>query len=147
MTTVLVFGAFDVIHPGHVSFLSQAREHGDRLIAAVARDRYIIEQKGRLPIHDEERRRLGVLETGLVDEALLGDETPGTYSVVATARPQVICVGYDQELFKENLVAWIAASGAKITVVTLKPYQPERFKSSKLNAGSYKYVGRRPSHP
>jgi len=142
MRTVLVFGAFDVIHPGHVSFLTQAREHGERLVAAVARDSYIIEQKGRLPIHDEERRRLGVLATGLVDEAFLGDAVPGTYSIIAKVEPDAICVGYDQDLFRQNLVAWIAATGAEISVVTLKPYQPERFKSSKLNAQAYKRLDR-----
>ncbi len=142
MATVLVFGAFDVIHPGHVSFLTQAREHGDRLVAAVARDSYIIEQKGKLPIHDEERRRLGVLATGLVDEAFLGDAVPGTYSIIAKVKPDVVCVGYDQELFKKNLMAWISATGAQLRVVTLKPYQPERFKSSKLNAQAYKRLDR-----
>ncbi len=142
MKTVLVFGAFDVIHPGHISFLTQAREHGDRLVAAVARDSYIIEQKGRMPIHDEERRRLGELATGLVDEALLGDSVPGTYSVVATVKPDAICVGYDQELFRQNLLSWIAESGARIELFTLKPHQPERFKSSKLNAHAYRRLNR-----
>ncbi|MCK5249408.1 MAG: adenylyltransferase/cytidyltransferase family protein, partial [Spirochaetaceae bacterium] len=38
MKTVLVFGTFDVIHPGHQWFLRNAARHGDRLVAVVSRD-------------------------------------------------------------------------------------------------------------
>ena len=138
MRKVLVFGAFDVIHPGHINFLKQAREHGDYLVVSVARDSYIVEWKGKTPIHSEEIRRQYLLETGLVDEALLGDEVPGTYGLVARIHPDVVCVGYDQEAFKENISDWLRANHPGTKIVTLAPFRPEIYKSSKLNAHAYR---------
>lgn len=143
MRKVVVFGAFDVIHPGHTSFLKQAREHGDYLIASIARDRYIMDWKGKVPIHSEEVRRQYVLATGLVDEAILGDETPGTYAYLRRVRPEVVCLGYDQEAFRKDITAWLAENLPDTEVVTLEPYKPEIYKSSKLNAGAYRTSGDR----
>jgi len=38
MKTVMTFGTFDIVHPGHIHFLQQAKTYGDRLITIVARD-------------------------------------------------------------------------------------------------------------
>ena len=38
MKKVMVFGTFDGLHEGHLDFFRQAREYGDYLIVAVARD-------------------------------------------------------------------------------------------------------------
>lgn len=137
MRTVLVFGAFDVIHPGHKSFLEQAREYGEYLIASIARDSYILEWKGKVPIHSEVVRRQYVLETGLVDEAVLGDEVPGTYSLIRRFKPDVVCLGYDQEAFGRDITAWLERHAPETKVVILKPFKPETYKSSKLNAADY----------
>ncbi len=138
MKRVLVFGAFDVIHPGHRSFLKQAREHGDYLIVSVARDSFIITNKGRRPIHTEDVRRQYVLATGLVDEAYLGDEVPGTYAQLREIKPDVVCVGYDQEEFKRDIAQWLATHDPHVELVTLDPFEPDRYKSSKLNAEAYR---------
>jgi len=53
---VLVFGTFDILHKGHLNFFKQAREHGDYLIAVVARDRTVKEIKGKPPIESEKER-------------------------------------------------------------------------------------------
>lgn len=140
MKTVLVFGAFDVIHPGHIDFLKQARECGERLVVSIARDSYIKQWKGKVPIHSEETRRQYVLRTGLVDEALLGDEVPGSYTLVRRIHPDVVCLGYDQDLFRRDITAWLARHAPETSVVTLKPYKPETYKSSKLNADAYRRV-------
>jgi len=36
---VMVFGTFDIFHPGHRSFLNQAKKYGNYLIVVVARDK------------------------------------------------------------------------------------------------------------
>ncbi len=36
--TVMTFGTFDMFHPGHEYYLSEARKLGDTLITIVARD-------------------------------------------------------------------------------------------------------------
>lgn len=39
MKKVLAFGTFDGFHRGHLSFLEQAKSHGNYLIVVVARDK------------------------------------------------------------------------------------------------------------
>jgi len=138
MKKVLVFGAFDVIHPGHTNFLKQAREQGDYLVVSIARDSYIIDWKGKKPVHTEEVRRQYVLATGLVDEAVLGDEIPGTYTLVRRIKPDVVCLGYDQDTFKVDITEWLRRNLPDTNVVTLRPFRPEVYKSSKLNAAAYR---------
>lgn len=41
MKKVLIFGSFDSLHKGHLNLFKQARKHGDKLIAVVARDETI----------------------------------------------------------------------------------------------------------
>ena len=40
MKTVLTYGTFDFLHPGHVNLLRRARELGDRLIVAISTDEF-----------------------------------------------------------------------------------------------------------
>ena len=134
MRTVLVFGTFDVVHPGHRYFLQQARKRGDRLLASIARDAFVTRFKGKRPVHDENERLKHVLDTGLVDEASLSDEETGTYSVIERVKPDVICLGHDQEALRTNLLAWLEARGIRVAVETLDALEPHRYKSSILNA-------------
>ena len=134
MKKVLVFGTFDVIHPGHMSFLKQARAAGDYLIASVARDEFVRKTKGREPLHSQEERRRHLIEAGLVDEAHLSDPVPGTYAIIERLRPDEVCLGHDQSLLRENLEAWLVVRKIDLPMRTLEAYKPERYKSSKLNS-------------
>ncbi len=132
---MLVFGTFDVVHPGHIYFLQQARKRGDRLVASVARDSFVTRFKGRRPVHTEDERLRHVLDTGLVDDAFLSDEETGTYSAIRRLRPEVICLGHDQDALGENLVDWMRDEGVEASVETIDALEPGRYKSSILNAG------------
>ena len=70
-----------------------------------------------------------------MDEAFLSDEEQGTYSAVRRFRPEVICLGHDQEALGANLVAWMSAQGVDAAVETIDAFEPGRYKSSILNAG------------
>jgi FAD synthetase len=132
--TVLVFGTFDVVHPGHRFFLEQARRRGDRLVASIARDSFVARFKRKKPVHNENERLRHVLDTGLVDEAVLSDQETGTYSVIERLKPEVVCLGHDQEALRANLLAWLEARGLQVVVETLEALEPGRYKSSILNA-------------
>ncbi len=54
--TVLVGGCFDLLHYGHWSFLSKAKNAGDYLIVALESDEFIKKQKNRSPIHSQKER-------------------------------------------------------------------------------------------
>jgi FAD synthetase len=132
MKRAMVFGSFDIIHPGHLSFLKQARRKGRWLIASVARDSFIQTEKKREPIHSEQERLTQLLETRIVKEAYLADEKIGTYATLLKAKPDVICLGHDQERLQANLVEWMKSQKLAIPIFVLKSYKPEQYKSSKL---------------
>ncbi|HEY4500387.1 MAG TPA: adenylyltransferase/cytidyltransferase family protein, partial [Candidatus Paceibacterota bacterium] len=47
MKRVMVFGTFDILHPGHLYFLRAAKKLGDYLIVSLARDVNVRKIKGR----------------------------------------------------------------------------------------------------
>ncbi len=100
---VVVFGVFDLFHPGHRYFLDQSRSKGDPLIVVVTRDSIVSRLKNRLPIDDEMTRLNNIKQYPSVDTALLGDEELGVYSVLHEYRPTTICLGHDQTSLRRDL--------------------------------------------
>jgi FAD synthetase len=133
MIKVLVFGTFDGLHEGHKDFFRQAKEYGDFLVVVVGRDSTIMKTKGRPPKFNEQERLKAVQESGLVDEARLGNEGNNPYKVIGEVNPRIICLGYDQTHFTEKLASKIKEMGLHIDIMRLKPFHPEKYKSSILN--------------
>lgn len=128
---VMVFGTFDGLHPGHEDYFRQAKEHGDELIVVVARDTTVVDVKGNLPARNQDDRLAAVSEHPLVDDARLGYQED-KYRVIEEVNPDIICLGYDQEAFTENLDAELARRGLSATIVRSEPFFPEMYKSSLL---------------
>lgn len=124
----MVFGTFDLLHPGHVDFLNHAKKLGDYLVAVVARDTTVERVKGRLPQNSEQVRKINLEKLHLADKVILGN-FGDKFKVIADEQPHVIALGYDQKSIVEDLEQKV---GAKVTVVRLKPFKPEIYKSSKL---------------
>lgn len=142
MKTVLVFGTFDILHPGHRWFLSQAASRGDRIIAAVSRDRFVLEWKGKSPSSDEKTRRSALIESGLVDDAVLSDPAQGSYDVLERIAPDIICLGHDQSALKDDLEAFLDKREKsekpdkpekRPLIVVLRPWKRSLYSSSRLN--------------
>jgi FAD synthetase len=134
MTRVMVFGTFDIIHPGHEDFFKQARALGSEpyLIVSVARDSAAARMRGVAPRHTETERLSAVSAHPLVDKALIGDEVGYTTHIVAE-KPDVIALGYDQKgEYVEHLEHDLRQAGLSPVIVRLKPYKPELYKTSKL---------------
>ncbi len=132
MKKVMVFGTFDLLHPGHRYFLKQAKKLGDYLITVVARDTTVKIIKGRLPRQNEKQRFKIIKFYGLADKVILGHKRD-KYYVIKKYRPQIIALGYDQISFTDQLANKLEEFGLlKTKVIKLKSYQPEKFKSSKL---------------
>jgi rfaE bifunctional protein nucleotidyltransferase chain/domain len=94
-SVVFTNGVFDLVHPGHVTYLAAARAEGDVLIVAVNSDRSVRANKGPsrpiLPEH-ERAELIGALE--VVDAVVIfDDETPAT--IVAALQPDVLVKGAD----------------------------------------------------
>ena len=130
---VMVFGVFDRLHPGHVSFLKQAAAHGEELIVVVARDASVRELKNKTPHHNEAERMQAVRKIFGVSIAILGDEKLGSYAVIQTHKPNVICLGYDQHGLAEDIQKQMQKGElATISLVKLVAHEPQVFHTSLL---------------
>ncbi len=131
MSTVLCFGTFDGLHPGHEDYFRQARAYGDKLVVIVARDETVHIVKGHLPDLSQYERVRAVEAHPLVSEAYIG--LPGDkYKIVQEVKPDVIVLGYDQQAFTEDLEETLQSRGLTCKVVRAQPYQPDIYKTSKL---------------
>lgn len=131
-TKVLVFGTFDLFHPGHEFFLKVARKHGDILQVVVSRDKTVEETKGKKPADDEIRRLFKIQSLDFVDDVILGS-LGDKYKIIEALKPDIIVLGYDQKAFTENLEEELKKRGLKTKVIRLKEsLKPETYKSSKL---------------
>jgi len=128
--TIVVAGTFDILHPGHINFFEQAKKHGDRLIVIIARDATVKKIKGKLPKNKENDRLKKVQNQELVDRAILG-QLQDPIQTVANLKPDVLALGYDQRTFTERLKAELGKRGCYPKIVRLKPYRPNKYKSSK----------------
>ncbi len=127
----MVFGVFDLFHPGHGSFLKQAAKQGSALIAVVARDKAVLHLKGKKPHQSERRRAKAVRETLCVTRVVLGDLKQGKYSAIKRHEPDIICLGYDQEGLHKDLRARMKTGELRaMRMIKLKPHHPKKFKTS-----------------
>ena len=132
--TVAIFGVFDGVHDGHLSFIQSAKKEGNHLVAIVARDEMVKRLKGKLPEGTEVERINKLLEVPEVDLVLLGDPEMGTYNVLKEVNPQIVYLGYDQKELQKNIGEAIKNGILpKMKIVCGIPHKPETFHSSILN--------------
>jgi FAD synthetase len=114
---VLATGVFDILHMGHLYYLSEAKKLGDRLVVVVARDETASRLKRR-PIVPEHLRLEMVRGLKPVDEALLGDRDD-FYKVVEMVRPRIIALGHDQSHDPGRIKKELGDRGLDVEVVRL----------------------------
>ena len=94
-TIVFTNGVFDLLHPGHVRYLQDARALGDALIVAVNSDRSVRANKGPgRPIMPELERAEILAALACVDGVVIFDEdTP--HRIISAIQPDVLVKGAD----------------------------------------------------
>ena len=98
--TVIVFtnGCFDVLHAGHVRYLTKAREMGDFLVIGLNSDDSVRRLKGNgRPINTEDDRAEVLDALRAVDAVTIFDE-PTAEALIAMVRPDVYVKGGDYTL-------------------------------------------------
>jgi len=95
LCVVLAGGVFDIIHPGHIYTLNEAKKLGDVLVVVVATDNTAVKMKKRMPLHAQEQRQELVNSLSMVDLCMIGQEND-IFKTVNRVRPQIIALGYDQ---------------------------------------------------
>lgn len=128
----MVFGAFDGLHPGHLDFFKQAKKFGDYLIVSVGRDKNVEKIKGKKPLFNEDERFELISNLKIVDRPVMG-AAHDYFIQVKQHEPDVICLGYDQWATEKFVIENLRRVGLLNTeVVRLKPYKPEKAKSTNL---------------
>jgi cytidyltransferase-like protein len=137
---VLVGGVFDILHPGHIHTLKNAKSFGDILVVVVATNSTALKMKENRKIyHDENQRQELVSSLSFVDLSLVGKE--GTlYNTVSLVKPDIIALGYDQSHNEKEIQKKCFELGLKLNVIRLSSPIP-KIKSSiiKRNLGSHFY--------
>ena len=134
MKKVLITGTFDRLHPGHISFLNQAKQLGDYLTVIIARDKTVRMIKGKLPNNNEVKRAKAIKKTKIANRVILG-KVNDKYSIIEQEKPNIIALGYDQKAFTQNLINELDKRNVKSKIIRLKSYQPHKFKSSLIKKG------------
>lgn len=116
----LVFtnGVFDLLHPGHVEYLEEARALGDHLLVAVNSDRSareLAKGAGR-PIADERARARVVAGLAAVDRVVLFDE-PTPRALIAALGPDLLVKGGDYAYLAMVGADLVEAKGGRIVLI------------------------------
>ena len=94
-TVVFTNGVFDILHPGHVRYLQDARREGDALVVGVNSDRSVKTIKGSTrPINPATERAEVVAALSAVDAVVVFDEDDPQH-VIDRLRPDVLVKGAD----------------------------------------------------
>lgn len=124
LKVVLAGGVFDIIHPGHIHTLNAAKELGDVLIVVIATDKTAEKMKKRLPLHNQEQRKMLVDALSVVDLSIVGHEGD-IFKTVDLIRPQVIALGYDQVHQEKFITEGCKKINLDVTVARLQSPIPE----------------------
>ena len=136
MKKVMVFGAFDGLHPGHLDFFKQAKKYGDFLIVSVGTDRNVAAIKGKKPLFNQKERLELIASVELVDKSVLGADRD-FYEEIQKHKPHIICLGYDQWATEADARVELDRVGLKKTkVIRLKPYKISKAKSTIVKKNS-----------
>jgi D-beta-D-heptose 7-phosphate kinase/D-beta-D-heptose 1-phosphate adenosyltransferase len=114
-------GCFDLIHPGHVSLLSQARSAADRLVVGLNSDASIRRLKGPdRPVQNETARGIVLASMSAVDLVLLFDEdTP--IELIRAIRPEVLVKGADYRVDQVVGADVVQSHGGRVMLAELLP--------------------------
>ncbi len=112
-------GCFDILHPGHVSLLEQARAECDRLVVALNTDESVRRLKGETrPINTLESRARVVAALRSVDcVTSFGQETP--LELIRTLAPDVLVKGADYAPDKVVGGDFVRAAGGRVVLARL----------------------------
>ncbi|MHB9285647.1 adenylyltransferase/cytidyltransferase family protein [Halobacteriales archaeon Cl-PHB] len=121
MTVVVAQGTFDILHPGHVHYLRDARAMGDELHVIVARRANVTHKAP--PIVPDAQRVEMVEALEPVDHARLG-HPDDIFVPIEELDPDIIALGYDQHHDADAIESAAADRGIDVEVRRASARQP-----------------------
>jgi rfaE bifunctional protein nucleotidyltransferase chain/domain len=118
---VFTNGCFDLLHAGHIAYLTEAASLGDVLIVGLNSDRSVCGLKGPgRPVNTETTRSMLLASMFFIDAVVLFDEeTP--LSIISSVLPDVLVKGGDYEI--KDIVGAVETlrNGGEVKVLTFLP--------------------------
>ncbi len=117
---VMTNGCFDILHAGHVSYLSHAGDIGDRLIVAVNDDDSVRRLKGSgRPVNPVERRMAVLAGLGAVDWVVsFSEDTP--QRLIGNLLPDVLVKGGDYKVEEIAGGEEVIANGGEVQILNFE---------------------------
>jgi len=112
-------GCFDLLHPGHISLLRQARASCDKLVVGLNSDASVKRLKGETrPIQNEQARSAVLASLYDVDHVVIfGEDTP--LELIQTLRPDILVKGADYTVDKIVGAEQVQSWGGKVVLAQL----------------------------
>lgn len=112
-TIVFTNGCFDILHRGHLTYLAQAKDFGDRLILGLNSDASVkaLEKGTNRPINNEQDRAFFLASLSFIDGVIIfNDQTP--IRLIEQIKPDVLIKGgdYDPEISDSDHKKYIVGS-------------------------------------
>lgn len=113
-------GCFDILHPGHVSLMRQARAACDRLVVGLNSDASVRRLKGpNRPLNDEASRAVVLAALADVDAVVIfSEDTPER--LIKAVRPDVLVKGGDYTVETVVGADFVQANGGTVLLATFK---------------------------
>ncbi len=123
----MAFGTFDLLHKGHLFYLSEASKQGNELRIVIARDARVYKMKGRTPIHPERERVENVVKAFPYASVILWSEDD-IFAPLREYAPDILVFWYDQYVPEEV----IRKDFPTMKIVRTWGFEVETYKSSKI---------------
>ena len=118
LSVVFTNGCFDLLHKGHVDYLSKAADLGDKLIVAVNTDDSVrrLGKSASRPIQDQEARAtvIAALES-VAYVVLFNEDTP--FELIQTLAPNVLVKGSDYAVHQIVGADIVLANGGRVETI------------------------------
>ena len=136
LTVGFTNGCFDLIHPGHVQLLCEARSRCDRLVVGLNSDASVKRLKGATrPIQPEAARSVVLAGLAFVDAVVLfADDTP--IELIAHIRPDILVKGADYRIDQVVGREVVESYGGRVVLVDLLPDSSTTLIIDRLKADS-----------
>ena len=127
-------GCFDLLHPGHVSLLNQARQAADRLVVGLNSDLSVRRLKGpERPVQGEVARATVLASLKVVDAVVIfGEDTP--LKLIEVLAPDVLVKGADYTVDKVVGADLVTQRGGSVLLAELVPEQSTSSTIARMNA-------------
>lgn len=119
---IIVFtnGCFDLLHPGHISYLEKARSMGDRLIVGLNSDESVKRLKGSSrPVNNQSDRARLLAALHCIDTVVVFEEdTPAR--LIEQVKPDILVKGGDYTVEQVVGASFVSSYGGRVEILPLE---------------------------